>query len=284
MIDNANESSIRVLTFNIWGMHGDWESRRKIISEGIRRLQPDIIAFQEVIVKPGYDQVATLIDDEAYQILHQQQGLLDDNHYHAAAIASRWAIKNTAEVNLHVSPRTSRYPSTSLVAQIACPSQIGDIAFVNHGPSYQWFAEYERELQAVTAAQEIERRIREWNVAHVIVAGDFNAEPDAASTRFWTGKQSLQETSVAYQDTWTVGSKQPGYTFAPSNPLTTYDEPHNERPKRIDYILVRCEEHGPTLATESVSLAFNKPVHGLYASDHFGVIADLHKSKLSNFS
>jgi endonuclease/exonuclease/phosphatase family metal-dependent hydrolase len=37
---------------------------------------------------------------------------------------------------------------------------------------------------------------------HVVVGGDFNAEPAASSMRFWTGRQSLDGPSTAYRDCW----------------------------------------------------------------------------------
>ncbi len=36
------------------------------------------------------------------------------------------------------------------------------------------------------------------------------------------------------------------------------------------------DEHGgPTLAVQTCTLAFDEPVDGVWASDHFGVLADL---------
>ena len=45
--------------------------------------------------------------------------------------------------------------------------------------------------------------------------------------------------------------------------------------RRIDYIMVRCVEHGPTLAISNCARIFDEPVDGVWASDHFGVVADL---------
>jgi hypothetical protein len=50
------------------------------------------------------------------------------------------------------------------------------------------------------------------------LAGDFDDPPDAASIRFWTGRQSLDRTSVCYQDAWeAVHPGGPGHTFSPRN-------------------------------------------------------------------
>jgi endonuclease/exonuclease/phosphatase family metal-dependent hydrolase len=46
--------------------------------------------------------------------------------------------------------------------------------------------------------------------------------------------------------------------------------------RRIDYVFVRCGVHGgPTLDITSCALAFDVPRDGVWASDHFGVVADL---------
>jgi endonuclease/exonuclease/phosphatase family metal-dependent hydrolase len=45
--------------------------------------------------------------------------------------------------------------------------------------------------------------------------------------------------------------------------------------RRIDYVMVRCVEHGPTLEIRACELTFDEPVEEVWASDHFGVAADL---------
>ena len=46
--------------------------------------------------------------------------------------------------------------------------------------------------------------------------------------------------------------------------------------RRIDYVFVRCGLHGgPTLAISACERIFDEPREGVWASDHFGVIAEL---------
>ncbi|MGW0474953.1 hypothetical protein [Streptomyces coeruleorubidus] len=45
--------------------------------------------------------------------------------------------------------------------------------------------------------------------------------------------------------------------------------------RRIDYILLRCGPHGPTLHASSCRRVLVRPVNGVYASDHYGLVADL---------
>jgi endonuclease/exonuclease/phosphatase family metal-dependent hydrolase len=108
----------------------------------------------------------------------------------------------------------------------------------------------------------------------VIVAGDFDAVPDSASVRFWSGRQSLDGTSVGYRDAWEVRHPNaPGYTFAARNPLRSNDWPL-DLSRRIDYVFVSCTDHGPAFAVAACERIFAESVGGVWASDHFGVCAD----------
>jgi len=72
-----------------------------------------------------------------------------------------------------------------------------------------------------------------------------------------------------------VHADAPRHTFTPQNPRVASGEMPLERGRRIDYILVRCGDHGPSLEAAGCALAFDVPVNGTWASDHFGVVADL---------
>lgn len=147
--------------------------------------------------------------------------------------------------------------------------------FVNHAPYYQCDAEFERERQAIAAARLVEER-RARRELHVVLAGDFNAEPGASSVRFWTGCQSLGGMSVCYRDVWeSAHPADPAHTFAPRNPLVAENKPNLDLGRRFDDVLARCVDHGPTLAVAACALAFDEPVAGVWASDHFGLVADL---------
>jgi endonuclease/exonuclease/phosphatase family metal-dependent hydrolase len=150
---------------------------------------------------------------------------------------------------------------------------------VNHKPHWRSVCEREREMQALATARLVEELV-DGREAHVVVAGDFDATPEAASIRFWTGRQSLEDTSVCYRDAWeTRHPGDSGYTFMPGhNPLVSANWPM-DLPRRIDYILVRCGAHGPTLAISACERIFDQPVDGVWASDHFGVAAQLHQPR-----
>jgi endonuclease/exonuclease/phosphatase family metal-dependent hydrolase len=264
-------SSLRVATLNLWGRSGSWADRRSVLINGFRELRPDLVALQEPIKTDDYDQVVDLLGPE-FDVVHYDVGLEDDGDHHGASIASRWPLGEVQEVDLNVSPRTADFPCTTLIAEILTPDPIGPLLFANHLPSYQLNFEYERELQAVATARHIEELVGQRST-HVVLAGDFDADPEAASVRFWCGRQSLGGMSVCYRDAWeSTHPGDPGHTFTPDNPLVANpDWPF----RRIDYIFVRCADYGPTLEISSCARIFDEPIDGVWASDHFGVVADL---------
>lgn len=266
-----SERSLRVLTLNLWARGGSWEDRRSVLSEGLRQLQPDLVAFQESVVTQEYDQIADLLEGE-FHVAHQAARHADGMD---VSITSRWPMTGAHERDLHLTDRTDDFPCTTLAAEVAVPAPIGPLLFVNHFPSWQLDFEQERQVQAVAAARFIDELIGE-RALHVVVAGDLDADPNAGSIRFWTGREALGGTSVCYRDAWeSAHPEEPGHTFTPRNPLMSpavRDWPF----RRIDYIFVRCGRHsGSTLDVASCELVFNEPIGGVWASDHFGVMAEL---------
>jgi endonuclease/exonuclease/phosphatase family metal-dependent hydrolase len=85
----------------------------------------------------------------------------------------------------------------------------------------------------------------------------------------------MDGTSVCYRDAWEL--RHPGElgpTFVAANPLRSHRWPM-DLDRRIDYIFVRCTDHGPMFAVTKCERLFAEPVDGVWASDHFGVTADL---------
>lgn len=273
--DRGKGPYMRVMTMNVWGRRGSWAERRAVLREGIAQIRPDLVAFQEVIRTEKYDQALDLLGTE-FHLAHQQDREPaqppDVEEGQGVCIASRWPITDIHEVDLQLTPRTAGFACTTLAADIDAPHPMGRMLFLNHLPSWKPRMEHERELQAVATAEFIEDHLGEQSTP-VILAGDLDAQPEAASIRFWTGRQSLGATSVCYIDAWDhLHPTDPGHTLTPSNPLTI----GRARPERIDYIFVRCSENGlPTLKITTCQIAFEEPVHDVWASDHYGLLADL---------
>jgi endonuclease/exonuclease/phosphatase family metal-dependent hydrolase len=263
---------LRVATLNIWARHGDWSHRCDVLRDGFDTLQPDLLALQETLVTSTYDQVIDLVGDDLH-VLHQSQRTKEGI---GCSIVSRWAPSRITEIDLLVTSRVdpADFVGRSTAAEFETP--LGTVLFVNHKPSWRVQLEREREFQALAAATAIDGLVRGRDV-HVVLAGDFDARPETASIRFWTGRQSLGDVSVGYQDAWELHhGDEPGHTFTVENPLIVAESDWSRiPPRRIDYVMVRCDDRGPTLRIDSCERLFDAPVDGVWASDHFGVTADL---------
>ena len=74
----------------------------------------------------------------------------------------------------------------------------------------------------MAAARLVEELAEAVGARHVVVGGDFNADPGASSVAFWRGERSLEGTSVCYLDTWERARPgDMGHTFTPRNPLVS---------------------------------------------------------------
>lgn len=265
---------MRVLTYNVLGRQHDWPDRRDVMRPALRELAPDLAVLQETVVLDGYHQVVDLLGDD-YHVVHQIGRTADGT---GASVASRWPVKVVRQDLPHVTDRVNAdepWIGSLALYRVDVPS-CGTVLLVHFKPSWQFHLAHERELQAVAAAATIEDEVAADPPDHVVVAGDFDATPDSSMMRFWTGRQSLGGTSVAYRDAWEgVRGAAPGLTFTSENPLYDGGPLRYELGRRIDYILVRCDWWGPTLSVESCDRVLDTAVDGVWASDHFGVSAEL---------
>jgi endonuclease/exonuclease/phosphatase family metal-dependent hydrolase len=62
--------SVRVLTLNVWNLDGE-PARQQRLRDGIRALQPDLLALQEVARTADVDQLASLVDGLGLHSVHQ---------------------------------------------------------------------------------------------------------------------------------------------------------------------------------------------------------------------
>jgi endonuclease/exonuclease/phosphatase family metal-dependent hydrolase len=253
---------MHVATLNVWGRGEGWARRQVLLVRGFRTLAPDLVALQETVLTDETDQAKEIMGD-GFDVVHSRRRGADGT---GISIASRWPFVDVEELTLDETGRDDGFPCTTLIVTVQVPGIEAPVRFVNHFPSWKPQQELERERQAVQAARRLEAL-----GGHVVVAGDFDADPDAASLRFWTGRQSLAGLSVCYRDAWArIHPDEPASTFSPGeNPLVADpDWPF----RQIDHILVRCGQHGgPTLAVRACRRIFDDAP----ASDHYGLLAEL---------
>jgi endonuclease/exonuclease/phosphatase family metal-dependent hydrolase len=181
---------------------------------------------------------------------------------------SRWPIVHTDVRQLP--GREGAEPRTVLAALVETPA--GLVPVLTTHLDCEFDAGWVRERQVLLLdqlARELSRRAE----LPPLVLGDFNAHPDSTEMRFLRGLASLEGRSTYFQDAWeAAGPGGPGCTWDNRNRFAACAYEPN---RRIDYILVGAPGAGGRGQVVSSRLAFDQPVGDLFASDHFGVLADL---------
>jgi endonuclease/exonuclease/phosphatase family metal-dependent hydrolase len=272
----SRKRPLRVLTMNIWNFTEPYEKWQQLLRCGIQQLGPDLMAFQEAGHDVKRHQVAAFLDGLGYHILHQFDRVPFPGCNEGCCIASRWPMKIVELRSFHLTKRRKSHPCLAMVARVRAPKPVGPVLFGCGRPSWEFSAEYERELQVVAMTRLVKKHADPDGVPTVI-AGDFDATPDSASIRFLTGRQSLQGTSVHYRDCWQqAGDGSEGYTWSYENPGVRWHldrwraEPHHAR--RIDSIFIGSHhDYKQRARVRRCRVVLNRPSRGVWPSDHYGV-------------
>ena len=274
---------LRVLTLNVWNTEGD-PRRFDLVTRELRRIDPDLVALQEVVHTPRHNQLEVLLNGTQLHRTHQAQIMTTvppgADRYGGSAIATRWPHRIVEVLDLRLVDAVD-VPWCTLAAVVQLP-EVGDLLFIATTTAWRLDAESAPERQMMALA-DLDARHR--RVLPTIIAGDFNAAPDASSIRFFAGLQSLGGRSVHYHDAWAVAGKGPGHTWTSDNPNANSQidkiirQPNHRR--RIDYIFVGSWHAHPRAqcSVQACKLAFDRPRKGIWPSDHFGVVADLDVAK-----
>jgi endonuclease/exonuclease/phosphatase family metal-dependent hydrolase len=271
--------ALRVVTINVQNDDGD-PRRAALINSELRRLGPDLVALQEVLHTPERNQLDELLDGTGLHRTHQSAAMAYAppwaDRYGGSAVATRRPHRVVECLDLRGSDAPD-VPWCTLAVVVPVPDE-GELLFVVASSSWRLDAEAARERQALALTDLDARHRRD---LPTIIGGDLNAEPDASSIRYLTGRQSLAGRSAHYHDAWAVAGDGPGWTWSADNPNARevidqiVRQPGHRR--RIDYVLVGSWHAHPDGYCRIVSaeLAFDRPVDGVWPSDHFGVVADV---------
>src|SRR4051794_32234310 len=88
---------LRVVTLNIWNRMGPWEQRFRLIREGLRALDADVIGLQEVLAFEGESQAKAIAealreDGLGYELTFGKANELGGGVLFGNAVLSRFPI------------------------------------------------------------------------------------------------------------------------------------------------------------------------------------------------
>ena len=260
--------TFRAATLNIWSRFGPWEERLRSIRAGLRALAPDVIGLQEVLHFDGLDQAALVGGELGYEVAW---GMASENHGFPTgnAILSRWPVVRSEVIAL---PNGGTDESRSLLfAELDAP--FARVPFFCTHLNWKFADGHVRILQVKAIAEAVSRIAPVGKGFPPVLVGDFNAEPSSDEIRYLKGLTGLGGRYVYFADAFGVaGDGTPGMTFSKRNPFA---EPMREPDRRIDYVFVRGPDDAQRGEPTEARVCFDEPHDGVFASDHFGVVATI---------
>lgn len=261
------ESRLRVLTWNIWWRYGSWEQRRPAIAATLKRLDPDVIALQEVWGEGAVNLAAELAGELGYHHTYDSREEREDIAF-GNAVLSRWPLLRTGSSPLHGKEETGE-GRVAVFAEVEGPR--GPLQVFSTHLNWRLDHSHIRQRQVADLARFVNSaRPRTFPP---IVCGDFNAEPASEEIRMLTGQTTCPVEGLVFRDAWKeAGDGGPGFTWDNANPHVALEL---EPDRRIDYVLVGWPKSRGAGHVVDCRLVGNVPVDGVWPSDHHAVMAEL---------
>ena len=275
---------MRIMTWNVQGRHSEWADRHAALRSWIERTTPDVLTLQESWVEPdGTTQAARLAEELGLHTVTAADLAGFDRYPQATywvvnAVLSRWPL--TIE-RLCPLPDEHGEPTWRhvVVTRVHRPTEDGG-PFIAAGTHIEHGLEQSaRRSTQLTAlvnhlAEVLGDETQRRESLPAILAGDLNCVPESDEYRRATGLSAGAIPGFTLVDAWTAaGNTDPGHTWSARNPLVPRLAIHPHR--RLDYVMVSTPRRAGTGHVHTCSLAGTEAVDGVWASDHFAVVADV---------
>lgn len=268
------ETSLRVLTWNLWHRFGPWEARRPAIAATLARLDADVVCLQEVWAD---DEIGFAEELAAGLGFHHVYGsrLEFEGVRFGNAVLSRWPIIDSAVLDLPATESTEEY-RTCVRADIDGPR--GPLQAFSTHLNWRFDQSDVRQEQVRAICRFIDdARPADGRPYPPILGGDFNADPDSDEIRMLSGRAATPVPKLVFHDAWEVAgqasdSSATGATWTNHNPYARLDL---EPDRRIDYVLVGWPKAGGAGHVTRCTVEALEPVDGVVPSDHLAVLAEL---------
>lgn len=269
---------LRVTTLNLWRDNYLKKERLDLTVNAIKNANPTVVTLQEVTsaTELGYLTTAHYIADKTGMIVVVYNN--PDEEEIGTAILSNLPADFSQEVRL-----TDRN-GKAVYAELVHPKR--NILIATAHLSWGSLAEGDRLEEARKLDSIISNKISMGSGKIKdnyigLITGDFNSLPDSPTLNYLRGKLLIEGKNTLWVDSW-EHKDVPGYTSSLTNknahitangsglnPLLRMPE------RRIDYILSFGYAYGRSGSFVDSGLFAHHPTNGLFASDHFGVLATI---------
>ena len=258
------DTTVRVLTWNVWGLYGPWQQREAAIVATLRNAEPDIVVLTESWARESDSQAARLAGPTGlpHHVFSGVPAQEDEAALSGVAVMSRWPIT--------VSSSHTFGQARVQYAEVSGPR--GPIRVYGVVMDAWWFDESEARQDAV---RELLAHVgaRQDDTTPLVICGDFNADPHSDEIRTVTGQTKVPAPGLSFYDAWEVaGPSEPGFTWSNSNPWAQQLLWPN---RRIDFIFSAAPRRGGAGHPRLAELVGTDAVETTFPSDHYGVQADL---------
>ncbi len=244
---------MNVLTFNLRNVNDRYDERKPLLAAGFAELSPDIAALQEVSFAPGARQDDFLAGATSREYVSLEAPSPRYVNFGNAILVASGEVQAHELLSLGQGRTAQR-------ALIALPRQ-RMLWFVNTHLHHRPGEPLVREAQA--------RAICEWMsdapaANATIIAGDFNTPPFEPAYAVMTGAGYRSACREA-------NGEEPAVTWPSGIQAPTMDTDGD--PNCLDYLWL-----GGSARARTARLVFNTPATAdptLYASDHFGILAEI---------
>ena len=262
------ESTIRVVTWNVWGRYGpDPEARQAALEQALEQAKPDLICLVEAWRQGKQTQPARIAARLGLPHHTFAGDWAQDDWVSGIGFVSRWPMSEPRRCPL----RAEDGSGSGEAVHVAVAAERGPIQLFAVLLDYPLDASGLRQHQVRQLVQYIAETASRRDL--VVVCGDFNAGPDSDEIRMLTGRSAPAAPGMVFYDAWELaGDDSPGFTWSNRNPLAAvglYPD------RRFDYIFTAWPRRGGVGHPVRCSLLGVRVPGDQQLSDHYGLTADL---------
>jgi endonuclease/exonuclease/phosphatase family metal-dependent hydrolase len=262
------ESTVRVVTWNVWGRYGPAHDRRQAaLEEILATVAPDVVCLIEAWRHSGSDQSERIAKRLGLPYHYFAGDWRQEDWVSGIGLVCRWPMSEPQHRSLQAEDGTG----DGQVLHVTVTGDRGPIQLFAVMLDYPLHASATRQDQVRQLVRFISEVVSRRDL--VIVCGDFNAAPDSDEIRMLTGRAASPSPGMVFYDSWEVaGGGSPGYTWSNANPLAAAGLLPD---RRFDYVFSAWPRRGGAGHPVSCQLLGQRPRDQDQVSDHYGLVADL---------